>query len=311
MSDRNRNEFDFDDDDFFGRDDEPPLRDDEEFPTDFGSDIEGDMPVIEDQQEGRGGNRTFIILAAVMIALFLCGLAVILFLAFQPRENPAELTRVAIEATNNQIATFAAETSTANAIIQTETADALLIAQAATETAAAYTDTPSPTPSTTPSPTADQTSLAATANVAATQTAIALAGQAAAQTATAIAQQTISAGAATNTNTPVPPATSTPGDLGLSAVNQTATRIASDFLTATAAAAGVGGGEVTPTQEQPGFTPIPRATALPDTGLFDDIAGGGGIGLLALAVVGLVGVIAISRRLRASNDEPVDEAAKQ
>ncbi|MFN8561411.1 MAG: hypothetical protein U0703_07280 [Anaerolineae bacterium] len=41
-------------------------------------------------------------------------------------------------------------------------------------------------------------------------------------------------------------------------------------------------------------------TALPQTGLFEDVVGGGtgGIGVLALSVIGLVGVIVVSRRLR-------------
>ena len=93
----------------------------------------------------------------------------------------------------------------------------------------------------------------------------------------------------------------------LEAVNQTATAIAGAFLTATAQAV-----EVVPTLDTtaavtaapvtPGFTPV--ATALPDTGLFDTVATGGteGIGLLAIAVVGLVGVIFLSRRLRTMND---------
>ena len=50
------------------------------------------------------------------------------------------------------------------------------------------------------------------------------------------------------------------------------------------------------------FVALP--TALPDTGLFDDVAGGGrdGIGMLALAAVGLLGVIVVSRRLRSSGN---------
>jgi hypothetical protein len=90
----------------------------------------------------------------------------------------------------------------------------------------------------------------------------------------------------------------------LEAVNQTATAIAGAFLTATAQAAGTAEVEppVTPAVT-PGFTPV--ATALPDTGLFDDIAsnGGEGIGLLAVAVIGLIGVIFLSRRARTMNNK--------
>jgi hypothetical protein len=85
--------------------------------------------------------------------------------------------------------------------------------------------------------------------------------------------------------------TATPDLSGLESVNMTATAIAGAFLTATAQAG----------------TPIATVsaqivpTALPQTGLFDDVTGGsGGVGVLALAVVGLVGVIIVSRRLRSS-----------
>ena len=95
----------------------------------------------------------------------------------------------------------------------------------------------------------------------------------------------------------------------LEAVNQTATAIAGAFLTATAQAGGIQptvepGVTGTTVPVTPGFTPV--ATALPDTGLFDALGTGGsdGIGLLALAVVGLVGVIFISRRIRTMNNKP-------
>ncbi|MBE2272334.1 MAG: hypothetical protein IAE80_29130, partial [Anaerolinea sp.] len=74
------------------------------------------------------------------------------------------------------------------------------------------------------------------------------------------------------------------------------------------------GGGLIPTQEiVPGATQAfptlaPTATALPGTGFFDEIAAGGrdGIGLLALAVIGLVGVIVISRRVRSSVSQRTD-----
>jgi hypothetical protein len=81
----------------------------------------------------------------------------------------------------------------------------------------------------------------------------------------------------------------------LDAVNATATAIAQAFINATqtALAAGV---VVTPA---PGVTLVPTPEELPDTGLFDELAGDGeNMGLLALMVVGLVGVVFISRRLR-------------
>ncbi len=102
------------------------------------------------------------------------------------------------------------------------------------------------------------------------------------------------------------PATATPTIVvtsSLDVVNQTATAIAGAFLTATAQAAP----QETPVAPDatviavtPGFTPVVVPTALPDTGLFDDIAGGGGgAGALILAVFGLVGVIVVARHLRA------------
>ena len=59
------------------------------------------------------------------------------------------------------------------------------------------------------------------------------------------------------------------------------------------------GGVGSPTPEGLRPTPGVAPTALPDTGLFDDIAGGtGGLGALALMALGLVAVIFVSRRLR-------------
>jgi hypothetical protein len=314
MSDRNRNEFDFDDD-FFGNDDDnAPLPGDDEFPSGFG-DEQGDMPVMDTEpEEQSGGNRTFLILAGLMILLFLVGLGLVLFLALRDTgPTPAQQTATAISLTNVAIAEFANETATAAAGILF-----------ATQTAEAYTDTPSPSPSptteptVTPTPTLDATVLAATQFIEATQTALAGAALSAQETATAIAQQsTLNAQsteaaltAQANVGTPIAQGpTNTPAaPPPLSAINQTATAIAAQFLTATAAA-DAGSAEATPTQD--GFAPVVRPTALPQTGLFDDVVGGGrdGVGLLALAVVGLVGVIVIARRLRST--DPGDEQKPQ
>lgn len=92
----------------------------------------------------------------------------------------------------------------------------------------------------------------------------------------------------------------TPNNAGLEAVNMTATAIAGAFLTATAQAV-TPGAEVITAMPQQVVTAV--ATSLPQTGLFDDVVNGGsnGLGVLALTVVGLVGVIVVSRRLRSSN----------
>lgn len=310
MSDRNRNEFDFDDDFFGGDDDNTPLPGDDELPAGFGDDFEDDMPVIEQGgDEARGGNRTFIVLAAVMILLFLVGLGVVLFLATRDTgPTPNQLTATAIAEQNATTVAFANLTATAAVDILNMT-----------QTAEAYTDTPSPSPSpttpptVTPTATQDPTDLAATLFIEQTQTAIMAAGLAAQETATAIAAQAtlnaqmtevalLTQQAAVTAVTAVTEVGQAPSITAppISAINLTATAIAGGFLTQTAVAAGAGGGDLTPTAEGGFGTPIARPTALPDTGLLDDVVGSGrdGIGLLALAVVGLVGVIVVSRRLR-------------
>ena len=311
MSDRNRNEFDFDDDFFGSDDDNTPLPGDDELPAGFGDDFEDDMPVIDQGgDESRGGNRTFIVLAAIMILLFLVGLGVVLFLATRDTgPTPNQLTSTYIADQNATIVAYANETATAAVNILN-----------ATQTAEAYTDTPSPSPSptepptVTPTPTTDPTDLAATLFIQQTQTAIMQAGLAAQETATAIAAAaTLNAqmteialltqqAAVTVTDVAIVPTGVTQPPI--SAINLTATAIAGGFLTQTAEA-GVGGGQPTPTVEGGFGTPIVRPTALPDTGLLDDVVGSGrdGIGLLALAVVGLVGVIVVSRRMRSGGGE--------
>ncbi len=301
MSDRNRNDFDFDDDDLFRDDD--AFDGDDELPGAIGDDFDSDMPVIEPDGQQRGGNRTFIILAALMIILFLVGLAVVLFLALREQPpSPAQLTASAVVQTNVAIAEFANQTATQSVIFanQTATQDALNLA--ATQTRLAITNTPTPTATNTPEPTIDPTSAAATQFFLGTQQAQTAQALAAEQTATALAQPTATPVEVVVVQT-VEPSPTREGVIGpdLSSINQTATAIAAGFQTATAAA-------LPPTEQPPtaeaGFTPIPRATALPETGLFDDIAGGGGrdgLGLLALAVVGLLGVIVISRRLRSGS----------
>ena len=77
----------------------------------------------------------------------------------------------------------------------------------------------------------------------------------------------------------------------------TATAIAGAFLTATAQAFTPGAVTITAPPQTVFATAAPN---LPQTGLFEDVVNGGSntIGVLALAVFGLVGVIVVSRRLR-------------
>jgi hypothetical protein len=288
----NRNDFDFDDD-FFQDDDQFEFGGDEELPAGLGDEFDEDMPFIEEEGDGGGGgSRTFVVLAILMILLFIGGLALVLFLILRPT-GPSDL-----ELTATQVVLL-------NQTVEAQLAGTQTLArefEIMTLTAAAFTDTPSPTatdtpvtrpPTVTPTGTLDLTEMAATQNainLAQTATAIALASLA-----SPTPDLTLTAQGFSPTPSPTIQVTS-----ALEAVNQTATAIAGAFLTATAQAAGTA--VVVPTGGvTPGFTPV--ATALPDTGLFDTIATGGseGVGLLALAVVGLVGVVFLSRRVRTMN----------
>jgi hypothetical protein len=286
-------DFGFDDDDFSFDDDEGTTGandegfsfDDEEF--DFGGDDEefdfgGDDDItFEEEEERRGPSRTFIAIAAAMIILFLLALgALVLFMFNNQGPTDLELTATAIVATNNRIAQFGQETATAAVFFaQTQTAQANLTA---TELARP-TETPTPSPTASPTATLPPDLTEAAAFAMQTQAAFDL-------TATADA---INA-SANMTATALASGPTSPPTVAINAVAQTATALAI-LLQPT-----VGGDSqaiATPTIEgQPPTLP----TALPDTGLFDDLAAGGagGLGGLALAIIGLIGVIAISRRRR-------------
>jgi hypothetical protein len=81
-------------------------------------------------------------------------------------------------------------------------------------------------------------------------------------------------------------------------VAQTATEIARILQGASptqeaGAVIGIGGGATPP--------PFVPSGELPDTGLFDDLAGGEGLGVIALLSLGLISLIFGARRLRAMN----------
>lgn len=279
-------------DDDFGFDDEDFNFDDEDLGTgdagdefafdneefDFGGDDEfdfgdeEDLTFEEEEAERTGPSRAFIIIAAAMIGLFLIALLFVGFLLLRDTgPTDLELTATSIVATNERIAQLGNETATAAVLLaQTQTQAANLTATQL----ALPTDTPTPTPTDTPppSPTPDMTEAAA----------FTIQTQAAADlTATAVALVEV----------PTLPPT-----VAIDAVAQTATALAI-ILQPT-----VGEGVVaaSPTAEGP---PVGLPTALPDTGLFDDLAAGnpGSLGGLALATLGLIGLIAVSRRLRAAN----------
>ena len=280
---------DFDDfDDFEDADD---FGDDNGFGDPFGDDDFGDDdlfgggfdddddPFADDyaeSEESSGPSRTFIYIAGAMIALFVIALiALVLITVVGGGITEIEQTATAISIQNATIIAQGLATETASFELGlTQTVQANLTATALAQPS--DTPTPSPTP-TVASPTPDLTEAAAFTFMTQTQTAI-----------DAAATQ-----AALPTDTPVGPPT-----IEVNAVALTATALAS-LLQPTA---DQGGGAVaTPTQEG-AVGPLP--TALPDTGLFDDLAAGGtgSLGGLMLAVMGLIGVILVSRRLRAANN---------
>lgn len=288
----NRNDFefdDFDDDNSFNFGDDDGLNlDDDEPGFDFGDEPaslgeggndagfgfeEEDMPVLEEEGEGGGFNRNFIILAAVMIGLFVIGLVVVVILALRPQAvTPNQLTATSIVATNTAVGILMAETQTAQPTINA----AMTLTAQVTPT---FTREPTftPTPTDTPPPTLDATEQAFNQQL--TQTVIAIT-----QTAEFLL---------------VTPTMQQPDQ---NSVALTATALVT-LLSPGQETPGIGGGDGAPTQEI--FTPIggggaPLPTALPDTGLFDDLGGTGSMGLIALLGIGLVAIIVVSRRARAA-----------
>jgi hypothetical protein len=281
---------DFDDaDDFGGQDD--TFRDSfddadaDPFADDFGDDAdlfgggldEDEDLTFEDQEEPSGPSRTFIYIAGAMILLFVIALiALVLISLGNTQPTPIEQTATAIFFINSTTVAQGLETATASFELGlTQTVQANLTA---TELARP-TETPTPSPSPTVlTPTPDLTEMAGFTFATQTQAAVF-----AAQTQAALPTNTVAG----------------PPTIEVNAVALTATALA-NLLQPTIE--GSGGGQVaSPTAEGGPVGPLP--TALPDTGLFDDLAAGGSgsLGGLVLAIMGLLGVIVISRRLRAAN----------
>lgn len=169
---------DFDDDDFrFDADDDDfrfDADDDVDFDGGLGDDFDADLPALDDEvgdAEGRGPSRTFIIIAAIMIILFIVAIGVLVFLSRDTGPTPFEQTATAIAIANATTIAQGLETSTQSAfLLLTETqiaAEATLTAQAPT-----VTPTPSPSPTATSTPTIDPTNVAATAIALNTQLAL-------------------------------------------------------------------------------------------------------------------------------------------
>lgn len=283
-------DFNFDDDfkfddnkpngDEFKFDDEPAditLDDDK----DAGFGFEGeDMPSLDEEPAPQRTNRTFIILAGLMILLFLAGLAAVLFLATRDQgPTPIQLTSTSIALTNDAVQILLVQTQTAAPLIAgTQTAEAQAIFVAQTQTASVPpTNTPVPTVTPTPlEPTIDPTQ--AFANALLTQVANE-------------ATQTAEAALITPTQAP----------LNADTVALTATALAA-LLGQGGGGTEVALGGATPTQEGGIGGPLPSPTALPDTGFFDDLgAGTGNFGVLLLMALGLLGVIGFSRVARTAN----------
>lgn len=282
-------DFSFDDDGFDqgGLDDDLGLDDLDEFGDDF---------ITEDEPQGDGPNRTFVILAALMIVLFLIGLGVVIFLALDRGDEITDFDltvteRIAFNATQNA---FLLQTQTQAVINEgTGTALAVLGGTATAEAEVALTDD------------------ALTAVQQGTDTALSLAqtgtaeAEQAAQQMTQQARQTerarqteiaelTAAAQPGQQDTPEPAVTNPPLDTG--AIQMTATAIAAALQTPVVETVVPGGGPGGDGQ----VTNIP--TALPDSGLFDDVAGGNDMGIVMLVAFGLIGVIFGARRLRYLNN---------
>ncbi|MCA0455032.1 MAG: hypothetical protein LCI00_13750 [Chloroflexi bacterium] len=282
-------DFNFDDDfkfdeepngDSFKFDDDAPDIDlDSDNDAGFGFESD-DMPELNEDAAPQRSNRTFIIIAALMVILFLAGLGAVLFLATQNNgPTPLELTRSAIETQNAETLLLAQQTGTA----------AVLIAQDQTATASVPTATPTltreptvtPTPTEVAPPTLDPTVEAA--NILLTQ----VASEATQTAAAALITPTVAVA-------------------NVDAVNATGTALAAllggvggDLAATQTAQAILNGNGGIPTQESGGIGVVP--TRLPDSGFFDDVGAGNNVALVALLALGLVGVIGISRVVRAKN----------
>lgn len=374
MSNRNDDEFNFDDD-LFGSEPAPDTDADLNFDDDPLSDVGGfndDEFNFDDDAEGGRTNRTFVILAVIIILLFIAGVAGIVLFALNrgPTSSDMSSTRIAdinltqqafLAATVAQSEDNVRSTATANVVAATATAvaneqatgDARLVqTQAALDATQTARAEPTLTPLPTLSPTSDLTAeaealltnlppLQAATAIAATQTQAALdidatGTQAAVNMAATVdainaANATVAAGlletqtqaaatlAAEQTNAvsmsaeqaaaatlsaqqtidaqgfpPTATGQITPGGISPDDVRLTATALSQTLSPSTP------GGVVEAGTPSIGGTlgVVIMPTRLPETGLFDDIAGGNSFGILALVALGLVGVIFGARRLR-------------
>ena len=185
MSTRNDDDFNFDDD-LFGTEPTPVTDDDLNFDDDPLTDVGGlndEEFNFEDETEGGRTNRTFVVLAIIIILLFIAGVAAIVLFALNRGPTTIDMTSTQIAVINSTQQAFLAATqtqsqdnvrSTATANVVAATSTAVANGQAtsearieqtqasvdATQTAlAAPTLTPSPTLSPTPNLTAEAEAL--------------------------------------------------------------------------------------------------------------------------------------------------------
>jgi flagellar basal body-associated protein FliL len=325
-----RDDFDFDNDPFGDDNDVDDLRfdanddlggfgadDDFDFDIDQGADEFSDLDEIDEdflvtgdggEETGGGTNRTFVILAVVMILLFLGGLAAVIFISLQDdAPSPVDLTITARVEQNATTFALATETANAGTVIAEEAAvTGTVLAQLNETQQAGLTVTAEANNATATASAnelvANQTASAEAeiANQTATQEALSAQGT---QTALGPLQEpaTPTPEGPSVTDTPAgPPPTS--GSLSAEDVQATATALVMALfpsLPQESPTPGTGG-QATPPPDFGGGT-TNGGLEMPQTGLLDG-ASGEGMGLIVLAAAGLVGVIFGARRLRAMNN---------
>ncbi|MDZ4670787.1 MAG: hypothetical protein SH821_07940 [Phototrophicales bacterium] len=269
-------------------------------------DIEDDFTVEDEAQaaDSGGPSRTFIILAALLVLLFLAGLIVVVILATRPRgltDIQIQSTQIALE--NGQTLVAFNATNTAKAVDVTQTFEAVGTQAVLTATANANATFDAATlqamslQETEMAQTRDAQALLETqsAELLLTQNALTPTFDLNAQQADILAAtQTAQANninatltAIAGTNLPQP--NTNIGDVAL-----TATAIAEALRNQPTLeqVTPIGGGDVI---TRP--TPFPDPN-MPQSGLFDDFSGGGNMALIALMAFGLIGIIFGARVLR-------------
>lgn len=283
---------DFDDfDDMFDDDNgggDFQFDDDDDFIGDIDKLDFDDDNVIGDDDEGGGPSRTFVLLAAMMIIVFILALVAVIFLSRGRDElDPFDATATFIVQLN---ATTEAEINLQNTreAVAAATQVAIQVTESVQMTQAAQTAI------------AEQTAQARQEQIQQTQQAINATSTAVAQSSQSELQATADAQATANAQATqlAGEVETTPEPITLLDAQLTATALAEIYLGLTPT------GNETPTREVSGPvdagtggpTVVTRPGQLPETGFMDE-----NLSLLVLAAFGLLGVIFASRRLRSLN----------